>query len=169
MPRPDLSRVPEYFHRYINQVEEDDLMTAFNSNTNSFLNFLSTFPSEKYDFRYEAGKWSAKDLLQHIIDTERIFCYRALCFARKETASLPGFNENMFADNSKASAREWNSLVEEFKAVRYAAELLFRSFDAEQLESRGLSNNSPNYVLGMGFITIGHCIHHQKILAGKYL
>ena len=169
MPRPDLSRVPVSFHNYINQVPEDDLTKSFKIQSEDFIRFLENIQPDKYDYRYAEGKWTLNELLQHVIDAERIFCYRALCFARKDATPLPSFDENSYAENSKAQNRNWNDLVEEFKAVRKATEYLFSSFDKEQLDSSGVSNKNPNYVLGMGFITIGHTIHHKKIIEERYL
>lgn len=167
--RPDLSRVGNSFHNYINLVTEDELTEAFDKESGSFIRFLDTIPVEKYDYRYAEGKWTIKEVLQHIIDAERIFAYRALRFARKDKTPLPGFDENSFAAASKADARNWDKLVEEFKVVRRSSELLFHSFDEEQLESDGISSNAPNYVLALGFIIIGHTMHHQKILKERYL
>ncbi|HKZ65504.1 MAG TPA: DinB family protein [Chitinophagaceae bacterium] len=167
--RPDLSRVGTSFHDYINQVTEDELAEAFDKESGSFIRFLDTIPSEKYDYRYAEDKWTIKEVLQHIIDAERIFDYRALRFARKDNTPLPGFDENAFAIAAKADARNWDKLVEEFKVVRRSSELLFKSFDDDQLQSDGISSNSPNYVLALGFIVIGHAIHHQKIIKERYL
>jgi uncharacterized damage-inducible protein DinB len=167
--RPDLSRVGDFYHNYINQVAEDDLSEAFTRESASFVRFLETIPTDKYDYRYAEGKWTIKEVLQHIIDAERIFAYRALRFARKDSTPLPGFDENSFAAASKADARSWDKLVEEFKVVRRSSELLFNSFDDDQLQANGVSSNSPNYVLALGFILIGHAMHHQKILKERYL
>jgi uncharacterized damage-inducible protein DinB len=167
--RPDLSRVVNFYHNYIDLVTEDELMEAFDKESASFIRFLDTVPTEKYDYRYAEGKWTIKEVLQHIIDAERIFAYRALRFARKDTTPLPGFDENLFAAASKADRRSWDKLVEEFKVVRRSSELLFHSFDEDQLQSDGISSNSPNYVLALGFILIGHAMHHQKIIKERYL
>ncbi len=167
--RPDLSRVSQNFHAYINHVTEDELPEAFEKQSGSFIRFLDTIPADKYDHRYGEDKWTIKEVIQHIIDAERIFAYRALRFARKDKTPLPGFDENAYAVRSKADARNWDRLVEEFKVVRRSSELLFLSFDEEQLQSDGISSNSPNYVLGLGFILIGHAMHHQKIIKERYL
>ncbi len=167
--RPDPSRVGTSFHNYINQVTEDELAEAFDKQSASFVRFLETIPVEKYDYRYAQDKWTIKEVLQHIIDAERIFSYRALRFARKDTTPLSGFDENLFAANAKADARPWDKLAEEFKVVRRSSELLFNSFDEDQLQSNGISSNSPNYVLALGFIVIGHAMHHQKIIKERYL
>jgi uncharacterized damage-inducible protein DinB len=162
--RPDLSRVGNWYHHYIDLVTEDELPEAFDKQSASFVRFLETIPVEKYDYRYAEGKWSIKEVLQHIIDAERVFSYRALRFARKDKTPLPGFDENAFAEAAKADTRNWDKLVEEFKVVRRSSELLFNSFDEDQLQSDGISSNSPNYVLALGYILIGHAMHHQKII-----
>ena len=169
MPRPDLRRVPESYHNYIKQVPEDDLMTAFKNQTRVVIEFLESLPPEKIDYAYASGKWTIKEVLQHMIDGERVFCYRALRFARKDPTPLPGFDENLFAENAKAASRSWNDLLEEFKAVRKATEWLYGSFDEEQLDAAGLSNNHSNYVLAFGYISVGHSIHHMKIIKERYL
>ena len=130
---------------------------------------MESIPPEKYDYRYKVGKWTVKEVLQHIIDAERIFGYRALRFARKDPTFLPGFDENSYADNAKADKRDWTNLLEEFKAVRKTSEFLFGSFNDEQLDAAGTANNNSNYVLGIGFIVIGHSIHHKNVLRERYL
>jgi uncharacterized damage-inducible protein DinB len=169
MPRPDLGRVPEYFHKYINQVEEDDLMDALQKQTRSFLRFLKEIPKDKRNYRYAEDKWTIKEVVQHIIDAERIFDYRALCFARKDTTSLPSFDENTYAANSKGELRKWKDLVKEFEAVRQSTITLFDSFDNEQLESVGTASGKSNYVLGIGFVIAGHINHHVNVVKEKYL
>jgi hypothetical protein len=169
MPRPDLSRVPEFYHNYINLVPETNLMTAFKNQTPVVIDFLQNLPADKIDYAYAEGKWTIKEMLQHIIDAERVFCYRALRFARKDPTPLPGFDENLFAANAKADKRKWNDLLEEFKTVRKATEWLFRSFDEQQLNETGISNNASNYVLGFGYISVGHVLHHVKIIKQRYL
>src|SRR6186997_852215 len=162
--RPELSRVGSFYHNYINQVPDDDLREAFEKQSASLFRFLGTIPFEKYDYRYAEGKWTLKEMLQHIIDAERVFCYRALRFARKDPTPLPGFDENLFAENAKADKRNWNDLLEEFKVVRKATEWLYGSFDEEQLNATGTSNNSPIYVLAFGYISVGHAIHHMNVI-----
>lgn len=169
MPRPDLSRVAPYFERYISQVEEDDLLPAMRKQAEDFISFLKKIPENKIDYRYDEGKWTVKEVLQHIIDTERVFAYRSLCFSRKEPQPLPGFDENLYADNSAAAHRDWNELIEEFSVVRRSTDLLFSSFTEEQINSGGIASGNPNYVLGFGFIIVGHVNHHKKILQERYL
>jgi uncharacterized damage-inducible protein DinB len=169
MARPGLTRVPEFYHNYINQVPENDLMTAFKNQTPAVIDFFQKLPASKIDYAYAEGKWTIKEVLQHMIDAERVFCYRALRFARKDPTPLPGFDENIFAKNAKADKRIWNELIEEFIAVRKATEYLYDSFDDEQLNATGTSNNSSNYVLAFGYISIGHSIHHVNVIKERYL
>jgi uncharacterized damage-inducible protein DinB len=167
--RPDISRVGNWYHGYISQVPEDDIMQAFSNQSKILIHFLETIPPDKYDYCYAKGKWTIKEVLQHIIDAERVFLYRALCFARKDPTPLPGFDENVFAEFSKANNRSWENLVEELKIVRRSSELLFSSFDEEQLESAGTASSSPSYVKAIGYTLIGHTIHHLKITKERYL
>lgn len=169
MGRPNLERVPEFFHNYIGQVPENDVMEAFKKGTASLVHFLECISPAKYDFRYAEGKWTIKEVLQHLIDCERVFNYRALCLARKEPNPLPGFDENIFAANAKADKRNWNDLMEEFKTLRKSSEQLFDSFDTEQLESSGIVSHGSNYVLAYGYIIVGHSLHHKKIIEERYL
>lgn len=169
MPRPDLSRVPEWYHNYIRQVPENDLLQALQTQTVSFIKFLMKLPAERINYRYAKDKWTIKEMLQHIIDAERIFAYRALCFSRQDATPLPGFDENEYASNSKAAKRDWNEMLEEFKALRKSNEILFASFDKKQLDSTGNASGKPVYVLGIGFIMVGHINHHVNIIKERYL
>ena len=169
MPRPDLSRVPVFYHRYINQVPEKDLVTALQNQTVSFRKFLMKIPANKVNYRYAKGKWTIKEMLQHIIDTERIFAYRALCIARQDATAFPGFDENEYAAHSKAAKRDWKELIEEFRVVRQSTNILLASFDKKQLDTNGTSSGSPVYVLGIAFTIVGHVYHHQNVLEERYL
>lgn len=169
MPRPELARVAPFYHNYIRQVPHSDLLKALKELGDNFITQMENMPSAKYDHAYAEGKWTLKELFQHVIDTERILAYRALCIARKEIQSLPGFEEKDYAANSKASNRKWNDMLEEFRLVRRSSEYMFASFDEEQLEQDGIANNSPVYALGLGFIIAGHCQHHLNIIKERYL
>jgi DinB superfamily len=169
MARPNLKLVAESYHNYISQVPENDLMEAFQKESPSFIRFLENIAPEKRDHRYAEGKWTVKEILQHIIDGERVFTYRALCFARKDTTPLPGFDENLWGDNARADKRNWEDLMEEFKALRKASEILFASFDEEQLSAKGIASDHPNYVLAFGYVIVGHALHHSKVIKERYL
>lgn len=169
MSKPLKGSHPSYFDRYINLVPEDDLQTAFKNQLPVITAFLNSISEEKAKHAYAPGKWTIKELLLHMTDTERIFAYRSLCFARKEEQSLPGFDENLYAENSHANARSWTDLVNEFLLVRTTTELLFSSFTEEALHNAGTANNNPATALSMGFTAIGHVYHHKKILEERYL
>jgi uncharacterized damage-inducible protein DinB len=169
MPKPSTDSYPAYFQKYVALVPEDDLATAFANQQPVMKELLSSISEEKSVYAYDTGKWTLKELLQHMIDTERIFNYRALCFARKENASLPGFDENDYAANSNANARSWQDMVEEFISVRNSTEMLYKSFSTEMLENTGKSNNNPATVISLGFTTLGHFYHHKKVMEERYL
>lgn len=169
MPKPAQGTYPAYFENYVNQVPEVDLQAAFTNQDGIISGYFDRISEEKSMHAYASKKWTLKEMLQHLIDTERIFNYRALCFARKEIASLPGFDEILYADNSAANARNWMSLCEELKAVRKATILLYNSFNNEMLESSGLANNKPASVNSIGFITVGHLYHHKNVIESRYL
>ncbi|MCW3074015.1 MAG: hypothetical protein JWP69_1084 [Flaviaesturariibacter sp.] len=168
MPRPDLTRVPSYYHRYIAQVQGDDLSQALRRHHSELLTYLETLPEQRWAYRYAESKWSIKELVQHIIDAERIFAYRALTFARKDTTPLPGFEENDYAAASEADRRTGADLLKELKAVQESSTLLFESFTPEQLEANGTANGNPVYVSAIGFILVGHSLHHLSILKERY-
>lgn len=167
--RPDLSRIASFYHKYINQVSQDDVVPALLEQGNDFISLMQSIPADKHDHAYAPGKWTLKEVFQHVIDAERIFIYRSLCVARKEAQSLPGFEENDYAANSRAASRLWEDLLEEFRLVRKSAEYLFNSFDEEQLQATGLANNNPMNVRAVGFVIAGHCQHHLTIIRERYL
>ena len=169
MSRPDLSTAPEWFHGYINAVKENDLTEALRNQTALFNTFFESLPVEKREFSYAEGKWSIKEIIQHIIDGERVFTYRALRFARKDETPLPGFDENTYADNAKTDKRKWEDMLEEFNALRRSTEILFNSFDEDQLNATGLASGNPVSVLAIGFIVAGHVNHHISVIKERYL
>ena len=169
MANVDLSRVPLFYHKYIDQIKDAELAAAFQKHENVLDSILKDLPEEKWNYRYAEGKWSVKELVQHIIDAERIFCYRALRFARKDTAELPGFDENKFAEAAQAEKRNKEDLLDELNIVERSSAQLFASFDEEQLDQSGIANGNSVYVKAIGFIIVGHTIHHKNILLEKYL
>lgn len=169
MPRPDLSTVPQWYHRYVLQTEEDNALQAILNNGETASRFLQSIDEDRWANRYAEGKWSIKEMIQHLIDAERIFAYRALCIARGETVSLPGFDENTYAANANADYRLKDELLAEFNTARKSTAQLFASFDDEQLSATGIANNNPVSVNAIGFIMAGHVQHHLNILAERYL
>jgi hypothetical protein len=169
MSRPVSGSFIPAFDVYIQKVHENDLHEAFKNQQEIVDHFFDSIPEEKHDYAYAPGKWTLKEMLQHLIDSERIFNYRSLCFARHETASLPGFEENDYAANSNAKDRTWESLCSELKAVRKASIFLYESFTDEMLLHPGVANNNPSTALALGFDTVGHAYHHVYVIETKYL
>ncbi len=169
MPKPSPSAHHAAFQRYIDKVPEDDFFTALKNQDQVLKDFLASVSEEKSLYAYAEGKWTLREMLQHIIDGERVFAYRALCFARKDPNSLPGFEENEYAPNSNANNRTWQSLGEELLAVRKTTKMLFDSFSAEALQGTGVSNNHANSVMSIAFVILGHFYHHKKIAEERYL
>jgi hypothetical protein len=169
MSRPDLARVPEWYHKYIRQAEGEDLVRLLTEQIPSFSAFMSSIPAGKHNYRYAEGKWSIKDLLQHMIDAERIFAYRALRFARKDSTQLPGFEENEYALTARAERRKWDEMLDEFRLLRESNIILFSSFDEDELESAGIASGKSIYVRAIGFILVGHVNHHLNIIRERYL
>jgi hypothetical protein len=158
------------FHtKYIDIAADTEVVESIEKNTKAFKRLLKTIPPKKRNYAYAAGKWTVQQLLQHLIDTERVFSYRALSFARKDPAALPGFDENNWATQANKTIKEWNNLVEEFKAVRKSTTLLFKSFNKEELLQVGKASNHPINPLAVGYIIAGHLQYHMAILEERYL
>ncbi len=169
MPKPVEGSFPSYFSKYINLVMEDDLFAGFQQQQSTIDAYFKTIPEHKQTFAYAEGKWTLKEMLQHIIDTERIFNFRALCFARKETQNIPGFEEDEYAANSHANERSWDSLCDEMIVVRQSTLALFNSFNEADFLKSGSANNKPVTVLALGFMSIGHIYHHINVINQRYL
>ncbi|MGX5819657.1 DinB family protein [Chitinophaga lutea] len=169
MARPLESDYAKYYHTYISKVKEDDLHTALRNETEAMWQFLDGIPAGKHDYAYAPGKWTVKQALQHMIDAERVFAYRALRIARNDKTPLPGFDENEFAANARVDHRSWSDLVEEFRHVRNASVSLFESLDTEELDRRGTASDNPITVLSIGYILVGHVLHHIGVIRERYL
>ncbi len=133
----------EFFQGYISKAGEDDLLAALQSSTRAFKKLVGRLPRKKIDYAYAEGKWTIRELLQHIIDAERVFTYRALWFSRKDPSALPGFDENGWASHASATKRKWKDMVSEFQESRFASQ---HSFCSESLRRR----------------TNGECGHRQR-------
>ncbi|MGV9005037.1 DinB family protein [Flavobacterium sp.] len=159
-----------YFLNYINQVSEEySMKEELEISVHRLIKFVQNIPLDKFDYRYAEGKWTIKDILQHIIDTERIFVYRALRIARNDRTELPGFDENNYATEANGSSRSIQSLLTEFTTVREATLSLFKSLSTQELLRIGTASNNPVSVRAIGFMIIGHQNHHQKIFEERYL
>jgi uncharacterized damage-inducible protein DinB len=169
MPRPTTHDYALFYHNYVTLVPEDDVQIAFQQQSPLLVSFLSAIPEAKADYAYAAGKWTIKQLLQHIIDAERIFTHRALWFARRSPSPLAGFDENEYASVADVSSRTVASLTSELQAVRKSSEFLFSGFSDKELLSSGTANTHDITVNALGFVTLGHFLHHKRILEERYL
>ncbi|MBP9152690.1 MAG: DinB family protein [Flavobacteriales bacterium] len=167
--KPEPSTHSPYFSRYIDLVEETDLLTAFDNLSSEGHSFWLDITEEQGNFRYAEGKWSIKEVLQHIIDTERIFAYRALAIARGDTTSLPGYDENTYAANSEADSRLMEDLVDELFTLRNATTTLFSGLTDAALDRIGTANGASLSALAAGFIIVGHELHHVNVVKDRYL
>lgn len=163
------SDYPEYFAQYINLVENDDVVLAMKLNLSELVSFLEKIPVEKHNFKYQENKWTIKDVVRHIIDTERVFAYRALRFARFDDTKLAGFDENTYASNVNTSNILMLDLIEELILLRKSTIKLFESFSDEMLSNKGVASGKQMSVLAAGFVITGHAIHHTNVLREKYL
>ncbi len=166
MKKSEIEKMPEYFDWYINLVEDIDVTDALKKYGANL--FAPGKMKQLGDKVYEPGKWTAKDIIQHLIDAERVFSYRAMRFARNDKTTLPGFDENEFALTAGASRRNLDDLLNEFNAVRQSTINLYRSFDNEMLKREGKSFSKDISVLAIGFTIAGHVVHHDKILKERY-
>lgn len=165
----DSSEYNPFYKRYIDLVEEIPLIEVFQKGLDKTTSFFNNLPKEKWDFRYAEGKWTPKDILQHLTDTERVFAYRALYFSRSNNAELKGFDENVFAENAMGNKRTVEELLQEYIAVRQATSCLFKNFNSNQLKQKGMANGSNMSVAALGFVICGHETHHCNIITERYL
>ncbi len=169
MPRPEFTEYGTFFQRYIDYPPGDDAKEVLNNSLAPLQQFLSALPAEKLHYAYGPGKWTVAQLLQHVIDTERVFAYRAMCISRGEEQALPGFDENIYADNATASDRTLDDLIEELLLVRKTTLMLYKHISDKKLFRQGIASNHPITPNAIAFIIVGHVMHHQKILSDRYL
>jgi hypothetical protein len=169
MKKSDINQAPNYFDTYVNQVDDIDLNDALKQSL-SDLDSLDFEALDKLaDYAYAEGKWTIKQVFQHIIDTERIMAYRALRFSRNDKTQLPGFDENLFADNANVKKRSLRSLILELKQVRKSSIAFFKSLDKKALKRTGIMFNSELSVLSVGFVIVGHQKHHLRVIKERYM
>lgn len=167
--KPTAGTYPDYMGKYIDLVKSENIFEEFFSEHFETMELVTSVDEETLQFRYEEGKWNIREILQHVIDCERIFNYRALRFARADHAPLNGFDENEYAAASGASSRDINDIVRELSVVRAATVELFKSFTDEMLDRKGIANNKEITVRAILYATLGHEIHHRNVIEQKYL
>ncbi len=161
--------MPDYFSKYIIQVDDIELMDAFAISLQQLKSQDQKMLESLGEKTYAPGKWPVRDVLLHITDTERVFAYRALRFARADKTPLAGFDQDDYVTNGNARLRSIADLMEELILVRKTSIALFKDLSPEALMRTGISNGKEISVLALGFTIIGHQLHHWKILNDKYL
>src|SRR5882724_5867770 len=155
----NLETIPSFYKNYVKQIDEPDMLQALRISGHRMLELVHSIPEKKIDFAYAAGKWTLRELLCHIIDAERIFCYRALRFARNDKTALPGFEENDYAPQANAGSRSLNKIAAEMAHLRSSTIDLFESFTPEMLMRKGTASKNEISVIALGFIIPGHETH----------
>lgn len=169
MKKSTIQTLPQLYDRYINLVEDLTLNVALDKHFANIQNLNVKALEELGSLTYAPDKWTVKEVLQHLIDWERVFAYRAVIFARKEGTIPSGHDENIMAANSKANSKTLEQIIEDFLIVRSGTSSLFRGYDNEDLMTIGQNWNMEISVLAVGFTIVGHQIHHFNMLQEKYL
>lgn len=167
--KPQQGQYKPFSGAYISLVEDNISTENLQTEWDNMKAFLLSIPKEKWNYKYAEGKWTLKEVLVHMIDTERIFSYRALRIARNDTTPLVGFEQNNYVPFSNANERNADEIIKEFEVVRTGCYWLFKNFDRAALDRATLVDNHPVSVRALLYLIMGHARHHLKIIREKYL
>ncbi|KOY84854.1 hypothetical protein AD998_00655 [bacterium 336/3] len=167
--KPLAGEYPPYAETYIQHINNDNILDVLQERIKIVKQIYNQIDEQKANFRYAPEKWSIKEVLLHVVDTERIFAYRAISIARGDTRSLMGFDQDTFVQHSLADKRTLSSIIEEFEAIRISNISLFKNIDASALNLKGNANGYDVTPLAIAFMLAGHEIHHTKIILERYL
>lgn len=167
--RAEHSEAKDYYWKYMDRIQDDDILAALERNGRETAALLRTVADETSRHRYAEGKWSIREATGHVIDAERLFVSRAFWFARGFDAELPSFDQDTAVVSSGADARSWKSLIEEFDAVRASTIAFFRNLPDEAWDRKGIASGNPFTVRALAYITAGHADYHNAILRERYL
>jgi hypothetical protein len=167
--RPDASEHSPYYAKYINLVPNGTILTILEAQAKDTALFLRSITEEQSLKRYAPDKWSIKEVIGHLSDSERIFAYRALRFARGDETALPGFESDDYIEPGRFDKRNWQGLIKEFEAVRRATLELYEPLDEEAWQRQGVANNDAVSVRALAYIIAGHELHHVKLIKELYL
>jgi hypothetical protein len=169
MAAPDRTEAAEYYFTYIDLIEGDDICRVLEDQAAEAGALFRGISEEQSLHRYADDKWSIRQVLNHLNDTERVFAFRALWFARGLDAPLPSFDQSVAVPAADADARPWSSHIEEFRAVRTATARLFQYLPADAWSRRGIASGNPVTVRALAYIAAGHVAHHLRIVQDRYL
>jgi hypothetical protein len=167
--KPNKKDYPAYYEKYINLIEEGDVISALKTNHQSTLDFIEKIPRLKLTYFYDDGKWTVKQVVNHFVDTERILGYRALRFARGDNQQPLSFDENLFAKNANLSNTNIQMLMDEFDSIRLSNILLYKQLSEKELALKGKLASGEVSVLALGYFICGHVQHHVNIIKERYL
>lgn len=169
IPRPQLNECAEFYHGYIREAPQGDILKILGQQLVETKNLLTPISAKQADYRYAHGKWSIKEVLAHLLDAERVFAFRAFWFARNALSALPSMEQDDFVKFGKFDQRTLPDLLAEYEHVRLSNIILFRSFDEEMLNRRGVASGCEFTVRSFPFIIAGHERHHLRVLRENYL
>ncbi len=167
--RPDRNEYADAYETYVSLVKGENVVSTFQESKIESQKIFADISEEKSFFRYSDGKWSIKELVGHLIDTERIFSFRALCFARNDKNAIAGMEQDEYIQNADFDSVDFADLVEEFAAVRTATILMFQHFNADAWLRTGIASDNQVSVRALAYMIAGHEIHHMQILKERYL
>jgi uncharacterized damage-inducible protein DinB len=167
--KPEADEYASYYGKYVTLINDDDIVAALTAQLDNTVACLRGLSEAQGQHAYEPGKWSVKELLGHIIDTERIFAYRALRIARGDGTPLPGFEQDDYIANANFNATPLADLTTEFELVRQSNLAMFKQFSDEAWLRRGTASDNPVSVRALAYIIAGHEVHHLNILRARYL
>ena len=167
--KPQPGEYAPYVTGYIAKVPSGPIIEILEYLKDSTYNFFARMTSEQADYAYADGKWTVKQILGHMIDTERVFSFRVLCFSRGDKNSLPGFEQEDYIANSTYDTRSIQDLANEFKALRSASVYLYSALTDEQSEMKGIASNHPVSVRALVYMTAGHELYHLDLIKNLYI
>lgn len=170
MSIPQKHEYPPFYQPYIDILDSTlGVIDLLELSLEQFEELFYAIDESKQEYRYAAGKWTIKELVQHLIDTERVFIYRALRLSRNDQTALPGFDENMYVSNYQSNKRNYTSLLDEFCLLRRSNILMIKDFNEIEFSRKGIVSDLPITVNAIAHICSGHVFHHLKIVKERYL
>jgi uncharacterized damage-inducible protein DinB len=166
--RPQPDEYVSFHNTYISKVPDGDLLALMGKLKESTYHLFSSMSDERASYTYGEGKWTLKQVLGHLIDTERTFAYRLLCFSRNHT-ELPGFDQDIYVNNADFNSRSIQSLAEEFRAARESNIYMVSALTDEQLDRKGIASGNTVSVRALAYMLPGHELHHLKIMKERYI